>query len=475
MLYGQEVNPETYAICTSDMLIKGEKSENIVYGSTLSKDGFPHLNFDFQLSNPPYGKTWKIDVDTIVSDRGKKDKQVIKDPRFQIGLPSISDGQLLFLLNMVSKMKHNTELGSRIASVHNGSALFTGDAGGGESEIRKYIIENDFLECIIALPTNIFYNTGIPTYIFILSNRKSKERKGFVQLINAKDLSVPLKKGLGDKNCEIQDAQIKDITNTYLKFEESEISKIFPNKEFGFNQITVERPLRLAISLTDNKISNLKFSKELFEEMKWIYTTIGEDVYSKLEKHKERIELHFKKEEYKLENSSIKKLVSEDYWQEQKKIYEIGKNIQKKFGNVEILNFNDFKPKLIDFMEKNGVQLSAPELKYIIDKISYKNQNAEKVIKKINKDKIIEYEADTDLRDVEFVPLDIEIENFYKKEVIPYIPDAWIDKSKTTKGYEIKFAKYFYNKPKLGEADKILEEIMTYKQEEICLLKSLNS
>ena len=177
MLYGQEVNPETYAICTSDMLIKGEKSENIFYGSTLSKDGFPHLHFDFMLSNPPYGKTWKIDEDAIVDDRGKKGKENIKDKRFEIGLPSISDGQLLFLMNMVSKMKHNTALGSRIATVHNGSALFTGDAGGGESEIRKYIIENDWLECIIALPKNIFYNTGIPTYIWIVSKQKGRETK----------------------------------------------------------------------------------------------------------------------------------------------------------------------------------------------------------------------------------------------------------------------------------------------------------
>lgn len=475
MLYGQEVNPETYAICTSDMLIKGEKSENIAYGSTLSKDGFPHLNFDFMLSNPPYGKTWKIDENAIVDERGKKGKEKIKDPRFQIGLPSISDGQLLFLMNMVSKMKHNTTLGSRIATVHNGSALFTGDAGGGESEIRKHLIENDFLECIIALPTNIFYNTGIPTYIFILSNRKPKERKGKIQLINAKEAYVPLKKGLGDKNCEIKDEQIQSITNTYLNFEESEISKLLPNEEFGFYQITVERPLRLAISLTDNRISNLKFSKELYEEMKWVYSTFGDDVYSKLATHKERIELHFKKEEYGLENNSIKKLNSEDYWSEQKKLYEIGKDIQKKFGNDEILNFNKFRPKLIEFLENKGLKLSAQELKYIIDKISYKNQKAEKVIKKINKDKTIEYEADTDLRDVELVPLDIEIETFYKEEILPYIPDAWIDNTKTTKGYEIKFAKYFYNKPKLGEADKILEEIMGYKQQEISLLKSLNS
>lgn len=203
LLYGQEVNPETYAICTSDMLIKGEKPENIAFGSTLSKDGFPSLNFDFMLSNPPYGKTWKLDENAIVDDRGKKGKENIKDSRFHVGLPSISDGQLLFLSNMVSKMKYNTELGSRIATVHNGSALFTGDAGGGESEIRKHIIEKDWLECIIALPKNIFYNTGIPTYVWIVSNRKTANRKGKVQLINAMDLYVKLRKNLGDKNCEL--------------------------------------------------------------------------------------------------------------------------------------------------------------------------------------------------------------------------------------------------------------------------------
>jgi type I restriction enzyme M protein len=378
-------------------------------------------------------------------------------------------------MNMVSKMKHDTELGSRIATVHNGSALFTGDAGGGESEIRKHIIESDLLECIIALPTNIFYNTGIPTYIFILSNRKPNERKGFIQLINAKELYVPLKKGLGDKNCEIKEEQIQRITDTYLKFKESEISKLLPNAEFGFYQITVERPLRLAISLTDDRISNLKYSKELFEEMKWVYSIVSEDVYSKLEKHKERIDLHFKKEEYKLEIPNIKKLCSQDYWTEQKKLYQIGKLIQKQFGKEEILNFNDFKPKLIEFLEESDTKITAQELKYIIDKVSYKNQNAEKVIKKINKDGTFEFEPDTDLRDAELVPLDMEIEVFYQKEILPYIPDAWIDHTKTTKGYEIKFAKYFYNKPKLGEADKILEEIMNYKQEEISLLKSLNS
>lgn len=475
LLYGQEVNPETYAICTSDMLIKGEKPENIAYGSTLSKDGFPQLHFDFMLSNPPYGKTWKIDEDAIVSERGKKGKEIIKDFRFNVGLPTISDGQLLFLLNMVSKMKHNTDLGSRIGTVHNGSALFTGDAGGGESEIRKYIIESDFLECVIALPTNIFYNTGIPTYILILTNRKSEKRKGKIQLINAKEQYVTLKKALGDKDCSITSEQIEIITNSYLNFEENETSKIFPNGEFGFYQITVERPLRLAISLSNEQILGLRFSKELNKEMKWVYETYGEDVYSKIEKHKERIELHFKKEEYKLDSTSINKLFSSKYWLEQKKFYDYGLQIQSNFGTEEILNFNEFRPKLLKYLDTIGAKLTAQELKFFIDKISYKSQNSERVIKKINKDNSIEYEPDNDLRDIELIPLDIEIKEFYKNQILPYIPDAWIDYSKTTKGYEIKFAKFFYNKPKLKEADNILTEILSLKEEEMKLIKSLSN
>ncbi len=288
-LYGQEVNPETYAICTSDMLIKGEKTENIAYGSTLQKDGFPDKHFDFMLSNPPYGKTWKIDEEAIVTDRGKKANQVIKDPRFQIGLPSISDGQLLFLMNMVSKMKHNTELGSRIATVHNGSALFTGDAGGGESEIRKHIIENDWLECIIALPKNIFYNTGIPTYIWIVSNKKAAHRKGKVQLINAIEVYEKLRKNLGQKNCEMKPAQIDAMTQLYMDFVETDISKIYPNSHFGYNKITVERPLRLSAQFTDEAIASLRFDKILSEEMTWAYRQFGDDLYKNLAQYQDKI------------------------------------------------------------------------------------------------------------------------------------------------------------------------------------------
>lgn len=252
-LYGQEINSETYAICKADLLLKGEgdAADNIVGGpefSTLSNDAFPSREFDFMLSNPPYGKSWKSDLERMGGKSG------VKDPRFVIThagdndyslITRSSDGQMLFLANMLSKMKHGTKLGSRIAEVHNGSSLFTGDAGQGESNIRRWIIENDWLEAIVALPLNMFYNTGIATYIWVISNRKPEHRKGKVQLIDATQWYKPLRKNLGKKNCELSEDDITRICDTFLKFEESEQSKIFPNSAFGYWKVTVERPLRL--------------------------------------------------------------------------------------------------------------------------------------------------------------------------------------------------------------------------------------
>ena len=251
-LYGQEINSETYAICKADLLLKGEENadSNIVGGpqySTLSNDVFKNQSFDFMLSNPPYGKSWKTDQDLM---GGKK----LNDPRFLIqhgGDPEYSlvtrssDGQMLFLANMASKMKQDTPLGSRIAEVHNGSSLFTGDAGQGESNIRRWIIENDWLEAIVALPLNMFYNTGIATYIWVLTNRKPEQRKGKVQLINATQWFTPLRRNLGQKNCELAPGDIARILDAYIDFEETEESKIFPNEAFGYWKVTVERPLRL--------------------------------------------------------------------------------------------------------------------------------------------------------------------------------------------------------------------------------------
>ncbi len=251
-LYGQEINPETYAICKADLLLKGEgeEADNIVGGaeySTLSNDAFPSREFDFMLSNPPYGKSWKSDQERMGG------KSAMRDPRFVIThgddaeyslVTRSSDGQMLFMANMLAKMKDDSKLGSRIATVHNGSSLFTGDAGGGESNIRRWILENDWLEAIVALPLRMFYNTGIATYIWVLTNKKPSHRRGKVQLIDATSWFKPLRKNLGEKNCELSDEDTQRICETFLRFEETENSKIFDNAEFGYWKVKVERPLR---------------------------------------------------------------------------------------------------------------------------------------------------------------------------------------------------------------------------------------
>lgn len=248
-LFGQEASAETYAIAKADLIIKGEgiEADNIAYGSTLSKDGFPSHSFDFMLSNPPYGSDWKKDLEKMGGKKEIADYRFIVnhagDPEYRM-ITRTSDGQMLFLVNMLSKMKQDTALGSRIAHVHNGSALFTGDAGSGESNIRRWIIENDWLEAIIQLPDNIFYNTGISTYIWILSNRKEERRKGKIQLIDANKWFAPLRKNLGDRNCELTEDHIRKIVNVFTRFEKTEESKIFPNASFGYYKVTVERPLR---------------------------------------------------------------------------------------------------------------------------------------------------------------------------------------------------------------------------------------
>ncbi len=274
-LYGQEINAETYAICKADLLLKGEgeAADNIVGGpeySTLANDAFPSREFDFMLSNPPYGKSWKSDLERMGGKGGIKDPRFILDhagdPEYSL-LTRSSDGQMLFLANMLSKMKHETKLGSRIAEVHNGSSLFTGDAGQGESNIRRWIIENDRLEAIVALPPNLFYNTGIATYIWVLSNRKPAHRKGRVQLIDATRWYKPLRKNLGKKNCELSEDDIQRICETFLAFEETEQSKIFPNAAFGYWKVTVERPLRLkgVESERTYKAAEIKKLKETHE------------------------------------------------------------------------------------------------------------------------------------------------------------------------------------------------------------------
>ena len=262
-LYGQEVNPETYAITKADLLLQGEggEAENMAYGSTLSQDGFRSHRFDFMLSNPPYGKSWKTDLERMGGKDGINDSRFLithdGDAEFSL-LPRSSDGQLLFLANKLSKMKEGTPLGSRIAEVHNGSSLFTGDAGQGESNIRRWILENDWLEAIIALPLNTFYNTGIATYIWVLTNRKPANRRGKVQLIDATGWSQPLRKNLGKKNCELSEADMKRVMDAFLNFNENEQSKIFPNEAFGYWKIVIERPLRLKVEFSKEASRTLR-------------------------------------------------------------------------------------------------------------------------------------------------------------------------------------------------------------------------
>jgi len=449
-LYGQEINAETYAICKADLLIKGEgeEAENIVGGpeySTLSNDAFSHLKFDFMLSNPPYGKSWKSDLERMGGKSG------IKDPRFVVHhrgeelslITRTSDGQMLFLANMVSKMKHDTPLGSRIAEVHNGSSLFTGDAGQGESNIRRYIIENDWLEAIIALPLNMFYNTGIATYIWVLSNRKPEHRKGKVQLIDATQWYKPLRKNLGKKNCELSEEDIQRIVDTFLKFEESEQSKIFPNEAFGYYKVIVERPLRLQVELSEEKLNR-------FDEICRA--------------------------------------------QKQTPLSTFMKSIAQILGTGPHRDFNVFQQKLTQLAREAGIKLNAKQLKLIRDYFCERNEQAEPVIRKIHKpdtkadplrglftakingrERVVEYEADSELRDTEQVPLVEEggIEAFLKREVLPYAPDAWYDPDRVKIGYEINFNRYFYKPKPLRSLEEIRAELLALEKEAEGLLDEI--
>lgn len=412
-LYGQEVNPETFAICKADMLIKDEDPEKVSFGSTLSNDGFPKLKFDFMLSNPPYGKTWKIDQDSIIDPKSKE----IIDHRFSVGVPRVSDGQLLFLMNMVSKMKADSEIGSRVASVHNGSSLFTGEAGSGESEIRKHIIENDLLEAIIQLPNDMFYNTGIATYIWILSNRKESKRKGKVQLIDASNIYSKMRKGLGSKSNELHEKHIQEIAQVFISFKETPVSRNFDNDDFAYWNITVDRPLRLSWQLSKEKVDSL-------------------------------------------ENLEVYKSVI--------------KELEKEFGQTIQKDFNKLPEALDKAIRKSGTKWKPKERKSFLDAITWKDEEAEPVIKE-EKNGHTWYEPDTELRDYENIPVKQDIEEYFQREVIPFVPDAWIDHAKTVKGYEISFTKIFYQYQPLRSVEDITKEIVQLEKETEGLLNQIIS
>jgi len=445
-LYGQEVNAETYAITKADLLLKGEgaEAENMKFASTLSADSFPAHEFDFMLSNPPYGKSWKVDLERLGGKEGIKDSRfVIKhadDPEFSL-ITRSSDGQLLFLANMLSKMKHRSKLGSRIAEVHNGSSLFTGDAGQGESNIRRWILENDWLEAIIALPLNMFYNTGIATYIWVLSNRKPTHRRGKVQLIDATQWFRPLRKNLGKKNCELALEDRQRITDAFLAFKETEQSKIFQNEAFGYWKTTVERPLRLKVILSQTSLSRFRQACK------------AED------------------------DETLANLVE---------------RLAQKLGAGPHEDFNVFLEAVEADAEQHGVKLTAKRMTLLQSSLAERDEASKPVIRKIHKTGkvkpdplhglyeimlhgkpcIVEYEPDSELRDTEQIPLLEEggIEAFVRREVLPYAPDAWIDESKTQLGYEISFTRYFYRPQPLRALEEICADILALEKETVGLL-----
>jgi type I restriction enzyme M protein len=398
-VFGQDYNNEAFAICCSDMMIKGQNPENIKFGDSFTQDGLPGHRFDYLLANPPFGVEWKPQADVIEKEH---DEQAFKG-RFGAGLPRINDGSLLFIMHMISKMKPE---GSRLAIVFNGSPLFTGDAGSGESEIRRWIIESDWLEAIIALPTEMFYNTGIATYIWVLTNRKRKERRGKVQLINAVDLFVKMRKSLGNKRNELSNGNIAEIVELYGDVTKNGRSKVFDNEDFGYRQITVERPLRLAFQVTPERIEALKI-EAAFQKLATTTKKKGKQGQQELEEG-------------------------------QKIQAEIVAMLEDMAGTEVDLNRPDFEKKMEKAASKADVKLSGPVRKAILNVMSERDEAAEICLGVDDNP-----EPDTELRDHENVPLKEDIHVYFEREVKPHVPDAWIDGSKTKVGYEIPFNRYF--------------------------------
>ena len=398
VLYGQESEDGIYAMCKSDILMKGEKAENIKGPfSTLSNDKLPTQTFDYMISNPPYGRDWETDEDEV-----KTEAELGFNGRFGAGLPRKSDGQFLFIQHMISKMKPNDK--SKIAVITNGSPLFTGDAGSGESEIRKWILENDYLEALIALPTDLFFNTPIGTYIWVLTNRKSEKRKGKVQLIDAREEYVKRKKPLGNKRYDISDASISRIVNSYVDFTDRDNVKIFDNEYFGYTKIIVERPMQLNYQVTPERLENL-YS---YAQFKKLAESNSKDTERKIAEE----------EDGKKQQEAIKEA-----------LLTIGDELYTDWDTFEV----KVKQALVSF------NLKPVFIRNIIEKLSKHDDTAEYVTDKRGKPK-----ADSNLRDTEKIPLVEDIDDYFKEEVLKYHPNAWYDSKKNKIGYQINFARYFY-------------------------------
>ena len=464
-IFGQDYNPESYAICGSDMLIKGHSIEHIVFGDTLGDgqtgDGFPQEKFDYMLANPPFGVKWEAEKEVVTREH----EELGFDGRFGPGLPRINDGSFLFLLHMISKMKPPKQGGSRIAIVFNGSPLFTGDAGSGESNIRRWIIENDWLEAIIALPDQLFYNTGIHTYVWIVTNRKAPERKGKVQLIDARNFFVKMRKSVGNKRNEIGDGRdgkpdhIAELTRIYGEFQHDDrrqvqcngdvreqiVSKIFDNEDFGYRKITIERPLRLRFQATPEAIDTLRATRP----------------FQNLAKSRKRAGTKAAQAEEQAGRRQQEAIVS----------------LLESFGPDRVWMDRDaFLADLAAAAKNAGLKLSAPIKKAILSALGQQDEEAA-----VCRDKDGNPEPDPALRDYEYVPLKDDIYEYFEREVKPHVPDAWIDESKRDDqdgqvgivGYEIPFNRYFYVYQPPRPLEEIEAEIAKLEKEIVAELREV--
>ncbi len=519
-LNGNEVNPETFAICKSDLIIKGVDPEGIHLDNTLvPEDARSGKQFGFMLTNPPYGKSWSEDKKKMF------DEKKLLDERFYVRLPNylgeveknasvprVSDGQLLFMMELVDKMK-SLQLqpqGSRAASIHNGSSLFTGDAGSGESNIRRFLVENDMVDAIIQLPNNIFYNTGISTYCWVLANYKQPERRGKVQLIDASQASEPLRKNQGQRNCEITSTMRGHILKAYLSFMECEAtpdfpvtSKIFSNDDFRYYSVTVLRPLRLRSQMNYENAEELLFDKSNRELSGWLYDSYGSRVFEGLNDNIMEIREYLQSNDIKLTDKKLRELIDPTKWKARRSLSEIAIKLTDKIGHEIFMDYAVFTDTLSKAISELGLLIDKAGLKTIARAMSETDPAAAPVVDKTVKAKskdietltetynvkiedlpyygfypsakgiYIHYESDTSLSDKEEIPVSEKVLDYFKREVEPYVTDAWIDLPKTLIGCEISFNKYFYKPVPLRTLAENQQELVALEQESSKLLASL--
>lgn len=520
-LFGTEINPETYAICKSDLIIKGVDPSGMHLGNTITEDNFKGTSFGYMITNPPYGKSWKEDQKKLYHDKALIDHRYEKmlvnfagEEELRDCTPASSDGQLLFILEMVDKMKplQYQPQGSRIASVHNGSSLFTGDAGSGASDTRRYLIENDLVEAIVQLPNNIFYNTGISTYVWLITNKKEEQRSGKVQLIDASQAFNKLRKNQGSRNCTIAD-YIDDITKIYLDFVEHEAdenvpvtSKIFDGDDFRYNLVTVERPLRLRCQFNQQAIDNLLFDKGETEISKWLYETYSEKVFEDVTQYLPNIKESLQKRDITLTDKKLKTLTDTKKWMDRSNLKTIAQCIYSQIGDEVFMNFNDFVDRIKKIVKESTwglLAVNSSQIDAIARAMSVTDPSAEPVIAKTVKHNAKEltslmstygieeeqltnygyylnengtytvYEADSKLRDYEKIPVKEDILEFFRREVTPYVDDSWLDLPATKIGCEISFNKYFYRPVPLRSLTENEKDIRVLEAESAGAIQSL--